>query len=64
MIIGLGLVAFMFSTVGGVLIGKLMYLLSGGKVNPLIGRRAFRRCRWLRAFHRWKARKRAPAIIC
>jgi oxaloacetate decarboxylase beta subunit len=37
MIIGLGLVAFMFSTVGGVLIGKLMYLLSGGKVNPLIG---------------------------
>jgi len=37
MIIGLGLVAFMFSTVGGLLIGKLMYLLSGGKVNPLIG---------------------------
>lgn len=37
MIIGLGLMAFMFSTVGGVLIGKLMYLLSGGKVNPLIG---------------------------
>lgn len=37
MIIGLGLLAFMFSTVGGILIGKLMYLLSGGKVNPLIG---------------------------
>jgi len=37
MIIGLGLLAFMFSTVGGVLLGKLMYLLSGGKVNPLIG---------------------------
>lgn len=37
MIIGLGLLAFMFSTVGGVLIGKLMYLLSGGKINPLIG---------------------------
>ena len=36
-IIGLGLLAFMFSTVGGLLIGKLMYLLSGGKVNPLIG---------------------------
>jgi len=36
-IIGLGLMAFMFSTVGGLLIGKLMYLLSGGKVNPLIG---------------------------
>lgn len=37
MIIGLGLVAFMFSTVGGLLIGKLMCWLSGGKINPLIG---------------------------
>jgi len=37
MIIFLGLLAFMFSTVGGLLIGKLMYTLSGGKVNPLIG---------------------------
>ena len=36
-IIGLGLAAFMFSTVGGLLIGKLMCWLSGGKVNPLIG---------------------------
>ena len=36
-IIGLGLVAFMFSTVGGLLLGKLMYWLSGGKINPLIG---------------------------
>lgn len=37
MIIGLGLAAFMFSTVGGLLIGKLMCRLSGGKINPLIG---------------------------
>jgi sodium ion-translocating decarboxylase beta subunit len=36
-IIVLGLVAFMFSTVGGLFIGKIMYWLSGGKVNPLIG---------------------------
>jgi oxaloacetate decarboxylase beta subunit len=36
-IILLGLTAFMFSTVGGLLIGKLMYKLSGGKINPLIG---------------------------
>jgi len=36
-IIGLGLTAFMFSTIGGLLIGKLMCWLSGGKVNPLIG---------------------------
>jgi len=37
MIIGLGLTAFMFSTVGGLLLGKLLCLLSGGKINPLIG---------------------------
>ena len=36
-IIGLGVVAFGFSTVGGVLFGKLMYRATGGKVNPLIG---------------------------
>ena len=37
MIIGLGLFAFAFSTVGGLLLGKLLYLITGGKVNPLIG---------------------------
>ena len=36
-IILLGLVAFMFSTIGGLLIGKLMCLLTKGKINPLIG---------------------------
>ncbi len=36
-IIALGLLAFMFSTAGGLLLGKLMCLLSGGRVNPLIG---------------------------
>ena len=36
-IIILGLIAFMFSTIGGVLFGKVMYKLSGGKINPLIG---------------------------
>ncbi|HEY8423458.1 MAG TPA: sodium ion-translocating decarboxylase subunit beta [Clostridia bacterium] len=36
-IIILGLVAFSFSTVGGLLFGKLLYVLSKGKVNPLIG---------------------------
>ena len=36
-IIALGLFAFVFSTVGGLLIGKLMCKLSGGKINPLIG---------------------------
>ena len=33
----LGLAAFAFSTAGGVLLGKVMCKLSGGKVNPLIG---------------------------
>lgn len=37
LIIALGLVAFAFGTVGGVLFGKLMYVLSKGKINPLIG---------------------------
>mgnify|MGYP000861888621 FL=1 len=36
-IVALGLLAFIFSTVGGILLGKLMCFLSGGKVNPLIG---------------------------
>jgi len=36
-IIVLGLIAFAFSTVGGLLLGKLMCKLSGGKINPLIG---------------------------
>lgn len=36
-IIVLGLTAFMFSTVGGLLIGKLMCWATKGKINPLIG---------------------------
>ena len=37
LIICLGLVAFAVGTAGGVLLGKLMYRITGGKVNPLIG---------------------------
>lgn len=33
----LGLIAFAFSTAGGILLGKLMYKVTKGKVNPLIG---------------------------
>ena len=36
-IIAMGLAAFAGGTAGGVLLGKLMYWLTGGKVNPLIG---------------------------
>jgi oxaloacetate decarboxylase beta subunit len=37
LILGLGFVAICLDTVCGVLFGKLMCFLSGGKVNPLIG---------------------------
>ena len=33
----LGLIAFAGGTASGVLMGKLMYKLSGGKINPMIG---------------------------
>ena len=36
-IVVLGVVAFMMSTAGGLLGGLVMYKLTGGKVNPLIG---------------------------
>ena len=36
-IVALGLIAFAFGTAGGVLFGKLLCKLSGGKINPLIG---------------------------
>ena len=37
LIILLGVIAFIVGTASGVIFGKIMYLLSGGKVNPLIG---------------------------
>ena len=36
-IIGLGLCAFIISTIGGLLTAKIMCKLTGGKINPLIG---------------------------
>ena len=36
-IVLLGLIAFAFGTAAGVLLGKVMYYLSGKKINPLIG---------------------------
>ncbi len=36
-IVVLGLIAFIFSTCGGLALGDLMYVLTKGKVNPLIG---------------------------
>lgn len=37
MILALGLIAFVIDTIAGLLFGKLMSFLSGGKINPLIG---------------------------
>ena len=37
LIIGLGLCAFIISTCGGLIVGKIMCKLTGGKINPLIG---------------------------
>ena len=36
-IIGLGVIAFAGGTAGGILLGKVFYWVTGGKVNPLIG---------------------------
>ena len=36
-IVALGLIAFAFSTAGGLLLGDIMYFVTKGKVNPLIG---------------------------
>jgi oxaloacetate decarboxylase beta subunit len=37
MVFGLGLIAIIIDTAGGILLGKVWYVLSGGKVNPLLG---------------------------
>ncbi len=37
LVIAIGLIAFCFSTAGGVLFAKLMNVITKGKVNPLIG---------------------------
>ncbi len=36
-IVAMGMAAFAIGTAGGVLLGKLMYILTKGKINPLIG---------------------------
>ena len=36
-VFGLGLIAFSLATVGGIFFGKIMYLATGKKVNPLLG---------------------------
>ncbi|GAG60405.1 unnamed protein product, partial [marine sediment metagenome] len=33
----LGLIAFIMATAGGILLGQLWYVISHGKINPMIG---------------------------
>jgi len=49
-IVVLGVLAFAFATFGGLLLGKLMYYITGGKVNPLIGSAGFQLCPCLLVF--------------
>jgi sodium ion-translocating decarboxylase beta subunit len=37
LVFALGLLAIVVDTVGGLLLGKIWYVLSGGKMNPLVG---------------------------
>jgi sodium ion-translocating decarboxylase beta subunit len=37
LIMFLSFLAFVFGTIGGLLVGKILYLVTGGKINPLIG---------------------------
>ena len=37
LIVLLGFIAFCFSTAGGVILGKILYVVTKGKINPLIG---------------------------
>ena len=37
LIVDLGLAAFEIATIGGLLFGRIMYRVTGGKINPLIG---------------------------
>lgn len=49
-ILGLGIVAFGIGTAAGVLMAKLMNLVSKMPINPLIGAAGCRRCPWP---HEW-----------
>lgn len=63
-IIALGVFAFILSTVGGLLMGKILYVVTKGKVNPLIGlRRCLRRSHGCPVSQVW-AGSTIPAITC
>jgi oxaloacetate decarboxylase beta subunit len=45
-ILSLGLLAFVLDTIAGLLFGKIMAVLSRGKINPLIGAAGISAFRW------------------
>ena len=51
-IVVLGLVAFACGTFGGVMLGKVMCKLTGGKINPLIGSSVYLQYLWQPVFPR------------
>ena len=63
-IIALGLFAFMLSTAGGIIFGNVMYVLTKGKVNPLIALPVCLLFLWLPVFLRWLARRRILPTSC
>jgi oxaloacetate decarboxylase beta subunit len=60
----LGMIAFSFGTFGGVLLGKLMYKLSNGEVNPLIGSAGVSAVPMARACLIKSDRRKIPPISC
>lgn len=63
LIIGMGLLAFSFGTIGGILIAKLLCKITGGKENPLTEILAYQLCPWLPVFPRRWDRNTIPTII-
>ena len=63
-IIVLGIVAFGVGTAGGVLLGKVMCVVTHGKINPLIGSAGVSAVPWPPVFPRRSARSTTPATTC
>ena len=62
-ILGLGILAFSWNS-WGVLIGKLMYKATGGKVNPLIGAAGVSAVPMAQESHMTLEEKKIPTTIC
>ena len=60
----LGLIAFSVGTAGGVLFGKLMYIFTKGKVNPLIALPVCLPCQWPPASAKKRGREKTPPTSC